>query len=81
MPDSFPHNAKSQDLEKKLKPESEPESKPKFKSESKPKSEPEWEPEFEPGKTKMRKQSIARQQEQKWENKKNLQKKTKKDKD
>ena len=37
MPDSFPHNAKSQDLEKKLKPES----KPKFKSESKPKSEPE----------------------------------------
>ena len=77
MPDSFPHNAKSQDLEKKLKPES----KPKFKSESKPKSEPEWEPEFEPGKTKMRKQSIARQQEQKWENKKNLQKKTKRDKD
>ena len=41
MPDSFPHNAKSQDLEKKLKPESERESKPKFKSESKPKSEPE----------------------------------------
>ena len=29
----------------------------------------------------MRRQSIARQQEQKWEDKKNLQKKIKKDKD